>query len=201
MERPGLLASPHHSHPNLHFYFWTAGQFQIHIVKFWNISKNYFEIKSKTSVKSGRINAFTNIFKISIGIKEGRGRNTWLLNPLGDKKVCNVFLFYLLCLPGYVLPSYYTCCFFTRALFWVIGWWRCFLYGMGVGEKQGVWGQKKINGRHCGRWSPGGKAELSAGEDKETQHKSTVNQPTVVLYETTCLKIRVSVVVATCVLY
>lgn len=68
-------------------------------------------------------------------------------------------------------------------------------------ERSESYGDKKETGGIMEGGRPWGKAELSAGEDKETQHKSTVNQPAVVLCETTCLKIRVSVVAATCVLY
>lgn len=99
-----------------------------------------------------------------------------------------MFLFCLFCLPRYLLPSYSTCCFFTRALFWVIGWWGWFLYGMGVREKRELWRQKGETGGIMEGGNPWGKAQLSAGEDKETQHKSTVNQPIVVLCETTRLK-------------
>lgn len=69
-------------------------------------------------------------------------------NPLGDKTGCNVFLF---CLPAYLLPSYYTCCFFTRALYGVTGWWGWFLYAMRVREKWELWRQKG-DSRHYGRW-------------------------------------------------
>lgn len=104
-------------------------------------------------------------------------------NPLGDKKGCNVgfffFFFFPVCSACLVIsyPAITLGCFFTRALFWVIGWWEWFLYGMGVREKWEPWRQKWEIGSVVKGGNPRGKAELSAGEDKETQHKSTVNQP------------------------
>jgi len=55
--------------------------------------------------------------------------------------------------------------------------------------------------RHYGRWKSLRRVELTAGEDTGTQHKSTVNQPTVVPCGTTSFKNQISVVAATCVHY
>lgn len=148
MEPLGLLACPHHSHPNLHFSFWTARQLQIHTVQFWNISKNYFEIKSQTLVKSGRTNAFTNIFNISIGMKEGRGRNTWVLNPLGTKKAVMCFCSacpacLVISYAAITLPFQQGMALGHRMMGMIFIWHR-------VREKW-EYGDKKEKWRHCGR--------------------------------------------------
>lgn len=144
----------HHSQPNLLFF---------HFFNYWPIpNQKKFE----------RTNALTNSFKISIWIEEGRERKTWLLFPPGKKRQLFhelQFLFCLFCLPGYLKPACGTCCILATGLFWVIGRWQ------GVREKSEGYGDKKD--RQEALWKSVRRVEFTAGEDGETEHKTTVKQP------------------------
>lgn len=86
-----------------------------------------------------------------------------MLNPLGDKKGCNVFLFCLSCLPGYLLPSYYTCCFLGHRMMGMI-----FIRHGGEREARAMETEKR-NGRHGGRWKSMRKSwTLSRREQRNT---------------------------------